>query len=166
AATMGTGGETFVLDMGEQIPVVELARDMIRLNGLEEGRDIDIVFTGLRPGEKMYEELFYEGARIERTTHEKILVQYGGLDRDVTVPMADGNVQIRQHVFSGLPGYEDPLAMDLDTLIEAAHQGSESIVTRLFSKLVPQFRMPDHAADAEAAIAQVATEGVKERVKH
>jgi len=165
AATMGTGGETFVLDMGEQIPVVELARDMIRLNGLEEGRDIDIVFTGLRPGEKMYEELFYEGARIERTTHEKILVQFGSLDRDVAVPMADGQVQIHQHVVSGMPGYEDPLAMDIDTLIEAAHQGSESIVLRLFGKLVPQFRMPDHAADAEAAIARVATGGVAERVK-
>ena len=166
AATMGTGGETFVLDMGEQIPVVELARDLIRLNGLEEGRDIDIVFTGLRPGEKMYEELFYEGARIERTTHDKILVSYNSMERDVTVPLGEGNVSIHQHIMSGIPGYEDPLGMDVDTLIEAAHQGSESIVLRLFSKLVPQFRMPDHSAEADEAIARVSQENVPVRVKN
>jgi len=165
AATMGTGGETFVLDMGEQIPVVELARDLIRLNGLEEGRDIDIVFTGLRPGEKMYEELFYEGARIERTTHDKILVSYNSMDRDVTVPMGDGNVSIHQHIVSGMPGYENPLGMDVDTLIEAAHQGSESIVLRLFSKLVPQFRMPDPSAEADEAIARVSMEKAAVSVK-
>jgi hypothetical protein len=165
AATMGNGGETFVLDMGEQIPVVELARDMIRLNGLEEGRDIDIVFTGLRPGEKMYEELFYEGARIERTSHEKILVSYNSMEHDVTVPMGDGKMSIHQHIMSGMPGYEDPLAMDVNTLIEAAHQGSENIVFRLFSKLVPQFRMPDESADAEEALATMNKQGVPLRVK-
>jgi hypothetical protein len=56
---------------------------------------------------------------------------------------------------SGIPGYEDSLAMDVDTIIEAAHQGSESIVTRLFVKLVPQFRTPDIAADADEAIARM-----------
>jgi hypothetical protein len=157
AATMGTGGETFVLDMGEQIPVVELARDMIRLNGMEEGRDIDIVFTGLRPGEKMYEELFYEGDKIERTTHDKIMVCYNRLERDIPVPMGDGKLKIRQHIMTGIPGYEDPLTMDVNTLVEAAHQGSESIVLRMLSKLVPQFRMPEHALDAEEALSRIAS---------
>ena len=123
AATMGTGGETFVLDMGEQIPVVELARDMIRLNGLEEGRDIDIVFTGLRQGEKMYEELFYEGDRIERTSHDKIMVCHSRMEHDVPVSMGEGQVSIHQHIVSGIPGYEDSLAMDVDTIIEASGFG-------------------------------------------
>ena len=165
AATMGTGGETFVLDMGEQIPVVELARDLIRLNGLEEGRDIDIVFTGLRPGEKMYEELFYEGARIERTSHEKILVSYNTLEHDIAVPLGEGQVSLHQHIVKGFPGYEDPLPMDVDTLIEAAHQGSESIVFRLFSKLVPQFRMPDHSTVADEAISRIHSQGVPQRIR-
>ena len=165
AATMGTGGETFVLDMGEQIPVVELARDMIRLNGLEEGRDIDIVFTGLRQGEKMYEELFYEGDRIERTSHEKIMVCHSRMDHDVPVSMGEGQVSIHQHIVSGIPGFEDSLAMDVDTIIEAAHQGSESIVTRLFMKLVPQFRTPDLAADADESIARMNDRSVHDIVK-
>ena len=124
AATMGTGGETFVLDMGDQIPVVELARDLIRLNGLEEGRDIDIVFTGLRPGEKMYEELFYEGAVIKRSSHPKIMISYNAMNYDPPV-----------------------LTRDVNQLIEVACMGSEVSVLRLFSKLVPQFRMPGVSQD-------------------
>ena len=78
AATLGQGGETFVLDMGEPVKIVDLARDLIRLSGLEEGKDIEIVFTGLRPGEKMFEELFLDGEAYDRTTHEKIFVARNG----------------------------------------------------------------------------------------
>ncbi|MBK9711667.1 MAG: polysaccharide biosynthesis protein [Kouleothrix sp.] len=74
AATLGKGGEVFTLDMGEPIKIVDLARDMIELSGLEVGRDIDIVFTGMRPGEKLYEELFVAGEEFERTVHEKIFI--------------------------------------------------------------------------------------------
>ena len=66
ASCMGRGGEVFVLNMGEQVRVVDLARDMIRLHGLVEGRDIKIEYTGLRPGEKMNEELFYNGDLVEK----------------------------------------------------------------------------------------------------
>ncbi len=72
ASAMGRGGEVFVLDMGEQIKVADLARNMIVLAGLVPGKDIDIVYTGLRPGEKMYEELFEEQEQVEPTAHAKI----------------------------------------------------------------------------------------------
>ncbi|HWF62348.1 MAG TPA: nucleoside-diphosphate sugar epimerase/dehydratase [Nitrospira sp.] len=72
ASVMGRGGEVFVLDMGEQIKVADLARNMIVLAGFVPGRDIAIVFTGLRPGEKLYEELFEDSEQVEPTTHPKI----------------------------------------------------------------------------------------------
>lgn len=74
AAAMGKGGEIFVLDMGEPIKIVDLATDLIRLSGLEPGRDIDIVFTKLRPGEKLCEELFFAYERPKATKHEKIFI--------------------------------------------------------------------------------------------
>ncbi len=74
AAAMGKGGEIFVLDMGEPIKVVDLAEDLIRLSGLEPDRDIDIVFTELRPGEKLCEELFFAYEKPRTTRHEKIFV--------------------------------------------------------------------------------------------
>lgn len=69
---MGEGGEIFVLDMGEPVKIVDLAREMIRLAGMVEGRDINIVFSGLRPGEKLYEELFSDKEAYEFTHHGKI----------------------------------------------------------------------------------------------
>jgi FlaA1/EpsC-like NDP-sugar epimerase len=78
ASTMGKGGEIFVLDMGEPIKIVDLARDLIRLSGLEPERDIPIIFTGLRPGEKLFEELRFDGEGLKPTSHEKIRVLDGG----------------------------------------------------------------------------------------
>jgi FlaA1/EpsC-like NDP-sugar epimerase len=72
ASVIGQGGDVFVLDMGEQIKIVDLARNMIVLSGLVPGKDIEIQFTGLRPGEKLYEELFDESEQTEPTAHEKI----------------------------------------------------------------------------------------------
>ncbi len=73
ASTLPAEGEVFMLDMGEPVKIVDLARDLIELSGLEEGRDIQIEFTGMRPGEKLYEELFVMGEEYEFTRHEKIL---------------------------------------------------------------------------------------------
>ncbi|MGZ6317222.1 MAG: UDP-N-acetylglucosamine 4,6-dehydratase family protein [Anaerolineales bacterium] len=73
AASMGRGGEAFVLDMGQQIRVLDLAEDLIRLSGLEPGRDIEIEFTGIRPGEKLSEELWERDKTYERTAHPDIL---------------------------------------------------------------------------------------------
>jgi FlaA1/EpsC-like NDP-sugar epimerase len=78
ASALGKGGEIFVLDMGQPIRIVDLARDLIRLSGLEAERDIPIVFTGLRPGEKLSEELRFDGEGLKPTSHEKIRVLDGG----------------------------------------------------------------------------------------
>jgi FlaA1/EpsC-like NDP-sugar epimerase len=72
ASTMGEGSEVFVLDMGEPVPIMTLARNMIRLAGLVEGQDVEIAFTGLRPGEKLFEEIRLEGEDILPTYHDKI----------------------------------------------------------------------------------------------
>lgn len=74
AAAMGHGGEIFAFDMGESVKVVDLARNMIKLSGLELGKDIEIKFTGLRPGEKLYEEVLSQGEETQPTHHPKILI--------------------------------------------------------------------------------------------
>lgn len=73
AATLGCGGDVFVLDMGEPVKIADLARDLIRLSGLQEGRDIEIKVTGRRPGEKLFEEIFFSGENIVPTSHPKVL---------------------------------------------------------------------------------------------
>lgn len=72
-ATQGKNGDIFVLDMGEPVKIADLARNMIRLSGFEPDKDIEIRYTGLRPGEKLYEELGYVGENIEKTPHPKIM---------------------------------------------------------------------------------------------
>ncbi|HEX8219060.1 MAG TPA: polysaccharide biosynthesis protein [Chloroflexia bacterium] len=92
ASTLGRGGEVFMLDMGEPVKIVDLARDLIELSGFEVGRDIDIVFTGMRPGEKLYEELFVTGEDYGETGHKKVYLVGNGskfvpahLDRTVGI---------------------------------------------------------------------------------
>ena len=75
---MGTASDIFVLEMGQQIRIADLARNLIRLSGLEPDQDIPIVYTGLRPGEKLFEELMLEGEGIKPTSHTKIRVLDGG----------------------------------------------------------------------------------------
>ena len=74
AGTMGVGGEIFVFDMGEPVKIVDLAERMIRLSGFEPDINIKIVYTGLRPGEKLYEELLSDGTKTLPTHHEKIMI--------------------------------------------------------------------------------------------
>ncbi len=74
AGAFAKGGEIFVLDMGKPVKIYDLACDLIRLSGLEPNRDIKIVFTGLRPGEKLYEELLMSEEGLEDTVHKKIHV--------------------------------------------------------------------------------------------
>ena len=74
AAVLGDGGEVFVLDMGEPVKIVDLARDLITLSGLQPGRDIEIEFIGVRSGEKLFEQLFNDGETYTLTAHERIFV--------------------------------------------------------------------------------------------
>jgi FlaA1/EpsC-like NDP-sugar epimerase len=77
AGAMGESGEIFILDMGEPVRIADMAKDLIRLNGLEPDQDIPIEFIGLRPGEKLYEELITKGEGIVPTGHSKVLVLRG-----------------------------------------------------------------------------------------
>lgn len=81
AGSMGNGGEVFILNMGEPVKIVDLAKDLIRLSGLEAGTDIEIKFTGMRPGEKIFEELLTAEEGAKATRHEKIYVA-APLDQD------------------------------------------------------------------------------------
>ncbi len=74
AGALGEGGETFILKMGTPVKIAQMARDLISLSGKEPGKDIEIVYTGLRPGEKLYEELITEGEGIVQTSHKNIMV--------------------------------------------------------------------------------------------
>jgi len=73
AAAMGAGGEVFVLNMGEPVRIQDLAEDLIRLSGLEPGRDIELVYTGIRQGEKLIEQLVDDGVQFQPTAHPEIL---------------------------------------------------------------------------------------------
>jgi len=77
ASTLGKGGEVFVLDMGEPVKIVRIAEELIRLHGMEPNRDIDIEFTGLRPGEKLFEEILTAEEGTDASCHEKIFVARG-----------------------------------------------------------------------------------------
>jgi FlaA1/EpsC-like NDP-sugar epimerase len=74
AGSMGRGGEIFILDMGEPVKIVDLARDLIALSGLREGEDIEVKFSGVRPGEKLFEELATDSEEADKTRHPKIFV--------------------------------------------------------------------------------------------
>lgn len=76
AGAIAQGGETFVLDMGEPVKIVSLAKTMIEMAGLVPEKDIEIVYTGLRPGEKLYEELLFNAEEVQKTTKEKIYVAH------------------------------------------------------------------------------------------
>ncbi len=90
AAAMGEGGEIFILKMGSPVVIAQMARDLIRLCGKEPDIEIEIKYTGLRPGEKLYEELITEGEGIVATSHEKIMVLRGnGIQLDELRPLLE-----------------------------------------------------------------------------
>jgi len=129
AAALATGGELFVLDMGEPVKIVDLARDLIELSGLRPDVDIQIQFTGLRPGEKMFEELLLSGEAYDETPHAKIMV---------------GHIQSPP---------VDALKSALSALQAAADAGDDARIRRCLAALVPEAQLaglPDEAQQAQA----------------
>jgi len=115
AGALGRGGEVFVLDMGEQIRVVDIATDLIRLSGLEVGADIEIKYTGVRPGEKLYEEMFFTAENVLPTDHPKVLRARNGL-------LAEGTMK------------------KIDSLMRSAEAGwNAEEIRKLLQTLVPDF---------------------------
>jgi FlaA1/EpsC-like NDP-sugar epimerase len=92
AGALGRGGEVFLLDMGEPIRIVDIATDLIRLSGLTVGMDIEIKFTGMRPGEKLYEEMFFSAENVLTTDHPKVLRARNGILPDGVMRRIEGLV--------------------------------------------------------------------------
>jgi FlaA1/EpsC-like NDP-sugar epimerase len=115
AGAMGRGNEVFVLDMGEPIKIADLARDMITLSGLEPDKDVKIAFTGLRPGEKLYEELLTEGEHIKSTLHQKIKV-----------------ADIEKKDWAAM-------AKKIDCLLTSLQNGSSDDLIRKVKEIVPEY---------------------------
>ena len=116
AGSMGNGGEIYIFDMGNSIKIVELAKKMIRLSGLIPNQDIKIEFTGLRPGEKLYEELLNDLENTLPTHHEKIMI-----------------AKVKVNNF-------EVVSQKVTNLIDIACQYQDKEVVKLMKKLVPEFK--------------------------
>ncbi|MFC1782975.1 polysaccharide biosynthesis protein, partial [Planctomycetota bacterium] len=115
AAAMGQGGEIFVLDMGEPVKIADLARELITLSGFRVGEDIEIEFSGIRPGEKLFEELATTGENMQPTRHPKI------------------------SIWKNVPPEEKILQNALDKLLPAADRGDRKEIIQLIKEIVPEY---------------------------
>jgi len=127
AGSIGSGSEILVLDMGEPVRIVDLAEELIRLSGLTPYEDIDIIFTGLRPGEKLFEELLIEGEGVLPTSHQKIKV------------LAPVHIDL------------DPLKIELEALYDVARSNQVSGLIDSLVRLVPEFK-PTYSFSGEAPL--------------
>jgi FlaA1/EpsC-like NDP-sugar epimerase len=127
ASIMGTGGETFVLNMGEQVRILDLAEDLIRLSGLEPGKDIDITFLGVRPGEKLSEELWDEGFAFSPTDHP-----------DVYKVDSDDSLK------------NEHLNKTVDMLIQFSRQGKTENIIQLIEEKIPGSALQTETPDLTA----------------
>jgi len=115
AATMGQGGEIFVLDMGEPVRIVDLAKELITLSGFRPGEDIEMVFTGLRPGEKLFEELSIAGEDMLATRHPKIAA------------------------WKNIPKDRQTLRAEIDKLIAIADSQDYDKIVESIKQLIPEY---------------------------
>jgi FlaA1/EpsC-like NDP-sugar epimerase len=122
AASLGEGGEAFLLNMGEQVKIVDLAEDLIRLSGLEPGKDIEIVFTGIRPGEKLSEDLWEEGHTFQPTRHPDIFRLNG---QDQQLSGRGLKTALKRLKDLAINGESDQLINYLDEIIPGATIGSQ-----------------------------------------
>lgn len=114
AASLGEGGESFILNMGQQVRILDLAEDLIRLSGLEPGKDIEITYTGIRPGDKLSEDLWDEGHKFKPTAHPDVF---------------------RSEDEATLSG--DALAHAVDELIHLAQEGDTQAVISIMDEIIP-----------------------------
>ncbi len=129
SSVTGKSGEIFVLDMGEPIKIVDLAQELIRLSGLEVDKDIEIQYSGLRSGEKLFEELFIPGEEYAPTEHSKALIACNASE---TLP--DG--------FDSL----------IDELAAAAERDNEQLIRQTFRKIIPEFQLPKFKNDEKSLV--------------
>lgn len=128
AGSMGAGGEIFVLDMGEPVKIVDLALDLIRLSGLRPYEDIDVVFTGVRPGEKLFEELSTAEENVDKTRHPKIFI---------------GRV---------VPGRLSEISASIDELVDAADRLEPPELRDLLASVVPEYEPEERRRQVSAAL--------------
>jgi FlaA1/EpsC-like NDP-sugar epimerase len=126
AGAMGQGSETFVLDMGEPVKIVDLAADLIRLSGYDVGRDIEIKFTEMRPGEKLYEELFFSAECATPTVHPKIL--------------RANSVEVAPEVSARVQ----------ELIARARHNAPAGDLRRLIKQIVPDYQAPIALAETSS----------------
>lgn len=116
ASAMGKGGEIFIFDMGKSVKIVDLAKNMIRLAGLIPGKDIEIKFTGLRPGEKLYEELLAKEENTLPTYHPKIMIA------------------------KVIPSAYDQVVQKINKLIQISELGDNMQIVAMMKEIVPEFK--------------------------
>ena len=129
ASTMGKGGEIFVLEMGEPVKILDLAKDLIRLAGHKQD-SIEIIETGIRPGEKLFEELYYENEHSMPTTHEKIMSSYSRM-----FPLAEVQQQVK-------------------LLVDAAYDSDEK-TRSVMKEVVPEFICETSQSNGKAESGQL-----------
>lgn len=126
ASVIGNGGEIFVLDMGKPIKIYDLAKDIIRLSGYEVDKDIKISLIGLRPGEKLFEELFIPGEKYEKTIHDKVLIASNA-----------------SHFIPD--GFEE----NLESLLSKRHVNDREAIVGMLKRLVPEYAGEDQLIHAQ-----------------
>ncbi len=126
ASTLSKGGENFILDMGQPVRIVDLAEDLIRLSGLEPGKDIQIVFTGIRPGEKLSEDLWETGFAYSSTAHPDI-----------------------HHIDSEDVMTSEALGAVVDQLLQDAREGNPEAIQELLSNTIPGASVLTHETDLD-----------------
>jgi len=128
AGALGVGGEVFILEMGTPVKIADMAKDLIRLSGKEPGRDIEILYSGLRPGEKLYEELITEGEGIVSTEHEDIMVLRSS-------GCFDGH--------GDQDGYREWLMRHLNELYQIADTFDACAIKAKLNEIVPEYVVQD-----------------------
>ena len=136
SGSMAKNGELFVLDMGQPVRILDLAENMIRLSGMEPGKDIEIVETGLRPGEKLYEELLVKSEELDKTENSLIFIE-----RDTPAPLEE-------------------IEHDLELLRQAVATGSDEEVFRVLHQVIPTYRLPEEVNNTSEDLKEMAAASV------